>query len=98
MSFKSFDMSSVNCKLKCRVTDAADDCPQNSSEVPSSKTIQITGSPETSRDKQLRSKFAAHMCAQILEHDNFLSHIVFTDEAKLHISVSFGAVSLPQNI
>jgi hypothetical protein len=26
------------------------------------------------------------MCAQILEHDNFLSNTVFTNEAKFHIS------------
>jgi hypothetical protein len=40
-----------------------------------------------------------------LEHDIFLNPIVFTDEAEFHISgsinsitVSFGAVSLPENI
>jgi hypothetical protein len=37
-------------------------------------------------DKQLRLQFVAHTYAQILEHDNFLSHIVFIDEAKFHIS------------
>jgi hypothetical protein len=38
------------------------------------------------RDKQLRFQLAVHLGAQILEHDNFLSHIFFTDEAKVHIS------------
>jgi hypothetical protein len=31
-------------------------------------------------------QFAARMCAYILQHDNFLSRIVFTDEAKFDIS------------
>jgi hypothetical protein len=34
-------------------------------------------------DEQLRSLFAAHICSQILEHTNFLYHIVFMDEAKI---------------
>jgi hypothetical protein len=40
----------------------------------------------TASNKQLRSQFAAHTCAQISEHDNILSRIVFTDEAKFRIS------------
>jgi hypothetical protein len=48
---------------------------------------------------------SAYMCAQILEHNNFLSRIVFINEANFHssggsigISVSFWALSLPENI
>jgi hypothetical protein len=44
----------------------------------------------TARDKQVRSQFATHMREQILVHDNFLSCIVFTDDAKLHV---FGRIN-----
>jgi hypothetical protein len=39
-----FDTESEDLPGECRITDAADDCPQNSSEELVSKTIQITGS------------------------------------------------------
>jgi hypothetical protein len=42
MEYKEVDHQS-----KCTVTDAARDSPQNSSEQPTSKPIEITGSPET---------------------------------------------------
>jgi hypothetical protein len=32
---------------ECKVTDAANKCPQNSSEGPICKTTQTTGGPET---------------------------------------------------
>jgi hypothetical protein len=34
----------------------------------------------------LHRKFASHICAQILEHGNFSSRVVFTDVSKFHIS------------
>jgi hypothetical protein len=37
----------VDLPSKCRVAGAAIDCPQNSSEEPTSKYTQITGNPET---------------------------------------------------
>jgi hypothetical protein len=39
----------VDLRSKCRVTGATYDCPQNSSEKCTSKTVQIIGSPETYR-------------------------------------------------
>jgi hypothetical protein len=72
----------VNLPSKCRVTDVADDHPQNSCEEP--YTLQVV-QKLAACNKQLRSQFAAEMCAHILEHDNFV-----TDEAKFHI---FGHVS-----
>jgi hypothetical protein len=63
--------------------DAANGRPQNSSEEPGSKTIKITGGPETAREEQRRPQFAEQKCAQILEDGNFLSRIVFSDEGKV---------------
>jgi hypothetical protein len=40
----------------------------------------------TAGDTQLKSQFAAHMCAQIVERDNLLHRFVFADESKLNIS------------
>jgi hypothetical protein len=50
-----------------------------------SKTIQITGSPEIygTRKTAYIVVCSAHV-AQILKHDNVLSCIVFTDEAKFY--------------
>jgi hypothetical protein len=39
----------ANLPSKCRVTHGPNDSPHNPSEKPTSKTIQITGSPETYR-------------------------------------------------
>lgn len=53
----------INFPSKCKVTDTADDCLQNSLEEPMSKPTQIW------------------------DRYNFLSHIVFTNEAKFKIAV-----------
>jgi hypothetical protein len=42
MGFEKADLPS-----KCRVIDAANDCPKTSMEEPTSNTIQIIGSPAT---------------------------------------------------
>jgi hypothetical protein len=71
----------VDLLSKCTLTDAANNCAQNSFEDPMSKTIQISGSQEMySLDHSLW-----HTCTKILEHDIVLSHI-FTTEAKFHFS------------
>jgi hypothetical protein len=50
----------VDLPCKCRVADAAKDSPQNSTEGPTSKTTQISGSPETARDKRFRPHSAVY--------------------------------------
>jgi hypothetical protein len=59
----------------------------------------------TARDKQPSLQSAAHMSAQILEHDNFLvefSSLMIQNFASLDvpigIAVSFGTVSIRKNI
>jgi hypothetical protein len=68
---------------KCRVSDATSDSPQHSSEEPVKRHVLQIVHKQIS---QLSSTFVAHGCTQILEQNNFLNRIVFSGEAKFHIS------------
>lgn len=54
-------------------------------EEPTSKTIEITGSPETKQHMINSSDHSLRQTSQILDHHN-LTHIIFTGKAKFRIS------------
>jgi hypothetical protein len=61
-----------------------------------SKILQITGSSENLQHviSSFILQFTEHTCAKLLEYDNFLSHIVFTDDAVMPVGITVSSAAV----